>query len=171
MSGLGKKVKEFITGQGGKETEERKVLGSDLARADAMRPEHGPLPQELINQLGKEYYLLVDDLTLALLHASPQFQFLIPAFSHLSRTTRITRKDAQIQMLEMECMFDEHTMQMEEDDFDHEGWAEIRSYLMFGKDVINDKVDGHRGRLITDKIKILEARVMAEKKRGMLPSR
>jgi len=162
-------IKEKVLGKD-EAKEKREALGMEVVRMDVGKPEQGPLPQELINQLGKEYYLLVDDLTLKQLDEDEQLKHLIPAVSHLNRTTKIRRRDAEIQMLEMECLFDIHTMQMEEDKFDHKGWAKLQALQIFGKDTIHDKIEGHRGKLISDQIRIIEARVVAEKKKRLLPS-
>jgi hypothetical protein len=124
---------------------------------------------ELQRDLAQSYYLQVDNLTLELIKSDPQLSYLVPAFSHLNRTSKIPDKRlAEMARLDIEYILLLHELNASEDELELSGWAKLEALRIFGLSSVNDQLEGYRGKLVTEKIKEVRVRLEQKKKEGIL---
>jgi len=145
----------------------------DLALTEQSR--QPTTPEDYLYSLGRSVYMIMDPEVGAILNpvdgnGNPKpsvFRSLIPAFSHLNRTTKIGNKEAELLMLDYEYLSLIHKLNMEEDQYENEGWALLESLKIFARGIINDAREGFKARIATEQIKII--RTETEKKKRRLP--
>lgn len=137
------------------------------------------LPEDQLASLGRSVYMIMDPEVTAILNPVDakgriiddpklsQFRSLIPAFSHLNRTTNIDKRDATLLMLDYEYLDIIHTLNMKEDNYENEGWALLESLKIFARNIVADSFHGWKGRIMTEQIKIIKTEI-EKKKKGIL---
>jgi len=148
----------------GKKDEKDEQFGADMALT-----EHGHQPQmsdEMIYSLGRSVYMVMDPEVTAILNDKdkPQFQALLPAFSHLNRTTRIGKKQAELLTLNYEYLSLIHKLNMPEDEYENVGWALLESLKIFASGIISDAYEGFKAKVVTEQIKIIRTELDKKKK-------
>ena len=78
----------------------------------------------------------------------------LPLISHLNRTSRLGREQAELYKLEAESLVLMKEATMDEDKYEINGWVKLRSFLTFVKMLYDDTVGGWRGRLVTERRRI-----------------
>lgn len=140
----------------------------NLAMGEITKPMQPPTSQEVLNAMGSQYYLLMDDLTLEQVVHDPETVHMIPAISQLNRTTKVTPSQAELQMLDYEYLMLIHNVNMDEDDFDARGWSKMEALKLHCNAIVYDQIDGHRAKLLTETKKIIEAQLKEAKEKGRL---
>jgi len=150
--------------RGKKEEEQDEQFGKEMAGI-----EHGhqpPMSDEMIYSLGRSVYMVMDPEVTAILNAdgNKQFNALLPAFSHLNRTTNIDKKQAELLGLNYEYLSLIHKLNMKEDEYENVGWALLESLKIFASGIISDAFHGWKGKLVTEQIKIIRTELEKKKK-------
>lgn len=135
--------------------------------AEQTRPE--TTPQEYLHSLGRSVYMVMDPEVFSILNDEDkkQFRALIPAFSHLMRTTNIGTKEAELLELDYEYLTLIHKLNMNEDEYETVGWALLESLKIYARGIISDAFHGWKGRLVTEQIKIVRTELEKKKKRTL----
>lgn len=140
----------------------------DQALADTARG-GSPLPEDYVYSLGRSVYMIMDPEVSEMLKddGNPQLKSLIPAFSHLNRTTAIGEKEARLLLLQYEYIGLIHTLNMDEDEYENKGWALLEALEIFARNIVADARHGWKGRLVTEQIKIIKTEIEKKKKGGI----
>lgn len=108
--------------------------------------------EDYYQYMGQIYYLVKDEETQALLRDDPDLKELMPALSHLLRTSNFTDKNVVKEMklrwrraCRIQLMVKKTPRLVSQAKFD--------AWVNFGYAAIEDAVDGWRGRLVTERIK------------------
>ena len=139
---------------------------TDALIASLVGATEGALSQEdLVEKLAQVYYLLKDTDVLNILKADEEkdrLRKLIPALSHLVRTTNITNEKT---ITEMKIRWRIAVRRVIFIDTENPGtMAEYHSWLNFGYAVIEDTRKGWRGKLATERIRTFKIEGAAQKK-------
>lgn len=152
----------------GRKKKEDTEFQMGIAHAEAARPTPG-LTEDYLRSLGRTAYMLMDSEVSGILNddKNPNFKSLIPAFSHLNRTTNIGNKEAELLMLDYEYINIIHTLNMKEDLYENDGWATLESLKIFARNIIADAYKGWKGKILTEQIKVIRTE-LEKKKRGII---
>ena len=102
--------------------------------------------------MGQIYYLVKDEKVQQLLREDPNMRVLMPALSHLLRTTNITDKNELLRMkLRWRRSVRLQLMVMNSPDLVSQ--AKFDAWVNFGIAAVEDTNAGWRGRLVTERIK------------------
>lgn len=135
-------------------------LLTEILRGESMQQ---VTTEDYYQYMGQIYYLVKDEETQQLLRSDPKMMYLMPALSHLLRTSCITdktvikemklrwRRACRIQL--MVCQTPKLVSQ-----------ARFDAWLNFGNAAIEDTRDGWRGRLVTERIKTYKIESGGQKK-------
>ena len=126
-------------------------------------------PEEQAMILGQVYYLIKDEDVLNMIKQDKHLCKLLPAFSHLLRTSFIDNKTAHLMKLRLKRAFDLLLLEMDEDEIDLEGLAKIDALLNYAYAAIEDAKGGWRGKLVTERVKIFKIERGEKKKRRWWP--
>lgn len=142
---------------------------TDALIANLVASTEGALSQEdLVEKLAQIYYLLKDTDVLNILKAKKEenrLQKLIPAISHLVRTTNINNEKT---IIEMKIRWRIAVRRVIFIDTSNPGtMAEYHAWLNFGYAVIEDTRKGWRGKLATERIRTFKIEGSARRK-GLL---
>lgn len=150
----------------GKKDEKDEEFGTDMALTEHSR--QSPMSDEMIYSLGRSVYMIMDPEVTGILNAdgNDQFNALIPAFSHLNRTTNIDKKQAELLTLDYEYLSLIHKLNMNEDEYENVGWAMLESLKIFAHGITSDAFHGWKGKLVTEQIKIIRTE-LEKKKKGL----
>lgn len=153
-----------IFGRGKKQEEKDEQFSGDMALTEASRQPQ--MSDEMIYSLGRSVYMVMDPEVTGILNAEgkDQFNALVPAFSHLNRTTNIDKKQAELLTLNYEYLSLIHKLNMKEDDYENVGWALLESLKIFAGGIISDAFHGWKGKLVTEQIKIIRTELEKKKK-------
>lgn len=108
-------------------------------------------PDDFAVMMAQTHYLLKDDDVLDVIKASPRLKRLMPALSHLLRTTNITDKKTIIEMKLRWKIAVRYELFLNSDEA--ASMAEYHAWVNYGYAAIEDTVKGWRGRLTTERIK------------------
>jgi hypothetical protein len=108
-------------------------------------------PDEQAQVLGHAYYLLKDEQTMALLLGDPQLTILLPALSHLVRTSRKDKHGIELAKLHWRRALRIQLLVKQRPALVNV--ARYDSWLIFGYTALDDTLEGWRGKLITERIK------------------
>jgi len=118
-------------------------------------------------QVSDTHFLSKDEIVLYQVMKDPDLKEFIPLISHLNRTSRLGRDQAELYKLEAESLVLMKEATMDEDKYEINGWVKLRSFLTFVKMLYDDTVGGWRGRLVTERRRITRIeRGRAEEQRG-----
>ena len=136
----------------------------DQALTEQSRPSQ--MGDEMIYSLGRSVYMVLDPDVSDILkeEGNSQLAALIPAFSHLNRTTNIDKKQAELLTLDYEYLTLIHKLNMNEDEYENVGWAKLESLKIFAMGIISDAFHGWKGKLVTEQIKIIRTELEKKKK-------
>jgi hypothetical protein len=108
--------------------------------------------EDYYQYMGQIYYLVKDEETQALLRDDPDMKELMPALSHLLRTSNTTDKNVIKEMklrwrraCRIQLMVKKSPKLVSQAKFD--------VWVNFGNAAIEDMIEGWRGRLVTERIK------------------
>jgi hypothetical protein len=147
----------------------RQEVLSTLAEAESHPAANVQSDQELQRDLAQSYYLQVDDMTQKQIFDDPELRYLQPAFSHLNRTSRIPDKRlAEMARLDNEYILLLHEFGLMEASVDLHGWSKLEALRIYGQALVNDQLEGYRGKLVTEKIKEVRVRLEQKKKEGII---
>jgi len=124
-------------------------------------------PEEFFQTQYATYSLLKDEITNEQLLNDPDAKNLIPALSHLVRTTNIEDKTAIAYLMltwEIACRL---TFLVNKPP-NLVNRAKYEAWNMFGRAVIHDAEHGWRGKLVTERIKIFKLETEEKKRRKLL---
>jgi len=124
-------------------------------------------PEEFFQTQYATYSLLKDEMVFEQLLQDSNAKILLPALSHLLRTTNITDKNAVKYMMltwEIACRL---TFLVNEPP-NLVNQAKFEAWLMFGRAAIHDAEQGWRGKLVTERIKIFKLENEEKKRRKLL---
>lgn len=135
-----------------------------------------PMTEDYVYSLGRSVYMIMDPEVTAMLNPTDdngkpkpsQFRSLIPAFSHLNRLSNIDKQQKELLTLDYEFLILIHKLNMNEDQYESVGWAELESLKIFAQNMVSDSFHGWKGKLVTEQIKIIRAE-LEKKKKGLLP--
>lgn len=154
----------MVFGRGKKRQDEDEEFGKGMAGIE--QSNQPQMSDEMISSLGRSVYMVMDPEVTAILNDKdkPQFQALLPAFSHLNRTTRIGKKQAELLTLNYEYLSLIHKLNMPEDDYENVGWALLESLKIFASGIISDAFEGFKAKVVTEQIKIIRTELERKKK-------
>jgi len=132
-----------------------------------MPPQSVGLTQDYIYSLGRSVYMIMDPEVNLVLNKKPYLKTLIPAFSHLNRISRIGKQEADLLELDYEFLMLIHKLNMNEDEYENKGWAELESLKLFARHMIHDSFGGWKGNLLTEQVKIIKAELEKPKKKRL----
>jgi hypothetical protein len=108
--------------------------------------------EDYYQYMGQIYYLVKDEEVFALMRSDPDLKELLPALSHLLRTSNITDKNVIKAMMlrwrracRIQLLVNKTPQLVSQAKFD--------AWLNFGYAAIQDAIEGWRGRLVTERIK------------------
>jgi len=118
-------------------------------------------------QVNDTYFLTKDENVIQLLRTDPDLKDFAPLIiSHLNRTTRLSREEAQLLELEIENIITMKETSINEDDYEIGKWAKFEALLFHVRLMLRDAVGGWRGRLVTERRRITRIeRARAEEQR------
>lgn len=123
--------------------------------------------QDYYQYMGQIYYLVKDEETQQLLRNDPNMKVLMPALSHLLRTTNITDK---VQLLKMKIRWRRavrlQLMVMNSPKLISQ--AKFDAWVNFGEAAIEDTNAGWRGRLVTERIKTYKVETSSPQRKKIL---
>ena len=124
-------------------------------------------PEEFFQTQYVIYSLLKDEMVFDQLLADNEAKHLLPALSHLARTTNIKDKNSvkyMIKTWEIACRL---TFLVNKPPT-LVNRAKFEAWYMFGRTAIHDMEDGWRGKLVTERIKIFKLEGAEKKRRKLL---
>uniref|UniRef100_A0A6H1ZYQ4 Uncharacterized protein n=1 Tax=viral metagenome TaxID=1070528 RepID=A0A6H1ZYQ4_9ZZZZ len=159
----------FRRGKKRKEEEEAKEHARNVTYAE----ESQPMSEEdraMIYSLGRSVYMIQDpDFNTWLLDEENKLRNSYPAFSMVNRTTNIGQHDKELLLLDYEYLLLINKLNMNEDEYENEGWASLAAMDIYARYMVNDSLQGWKGRLVTEQIKHIVTEIQKTKKRGLLP--
>lgn len=134
-----------------------------LARLAASQEMQQVTMEDYYQYMGQIYYLIKDEETQALLRDDPDLRELMPALSHLLRTSNITDKKVIKEMklrwrraCRIQLMVKKTPRLVSQAKFD--------AWVNFGNAAVEDTREGWRGRLVTERIKTYKIETGQQKK-------
>ena len=119
--------------------------------------------EDYYQYMGQIYYLVKDEEVMSLLREDPDLKQLIPALSHLLRTSNITDKNIIKGMMlrwkracRNQLLVSKSPNLVSQSKFD--------AWVNYGYAAIQDTIDGWRGRLVTERIKTYKIETNQAKK-------
>lgn len=158
---------------GKKEKPRQLTYGEEMALTEVNRPgSPAPVDQGMLYSLGRSVYMIMDPEVTSIIdprdkngrRLPSQLRSLLPAFSHLNRVSKIGSREADLLELDYEYLMIIHKLNMNEEEFESKGWAELESLKIFARHMINDAFGGWKGNLITEHIKVIKTELKEEKK-------
>jgi len=128
------------------------------------------ISEDMLHSLGRTSLLMTSDdvdslLGQGLSEKAPATVALIPAFAGVNRTCKIMgKKDAKILLLKYRLIRLLFEAQMNEDDFNEKGWNFMEALDIYAHGIVADMVEGWKGNLITEQVKVIRTELKKEKK-------
>ena len=123
--------------------------------------------EDYYQYMGQIYYLVKDEEVQKLLRDDPNMKVLMPALSHLVRTSNFTDKIA-IQRMKLRwqraCRIQLMVMQTPS----LVSQAKFDAWNNFGEAVVEDTIEGWRGRLVTERIKTYKVETSSPPRKKIL---
>jgi hypothetical protein len=123
-------------------------------------------PEEAALVLGQSSYLLLDDGVFRSFKAFPEYILLLPALSHLNRTSNLSFTEAEVLKRRIKLIADIILFTKNEADIDLKEVAFIKSLLVYASCVMQDAVGGWRGKLLTERISTYRVETPTERRKG-----
>lgn len=123
--------------------------------------------EDYYQYMGQIYYLVKDEEVQMLLRDDPNMKVLLPALSHLLRTSNITDKQTILRMKirwRRACRI--QLMVMNSPNLISQ--AKFDAWVNFGIAAIEDTIEGWRGRLVTERIKTYKVESSAPQRKKFL---
>lgn len=147
--------------------QQRPVQDDILARVIAGESMRQVTTEDYYQYMGQIYYLVKDEETQQLLRSDPAMKVLMPALSHLLRTSFISDKLVIKEMklrwrraVRIQLMVMKSPKLVSQAKFD--------AWINFGNAAIEDAVGGWRGRLVTERIKTYKVESSAPPRKKIL---
>ena len=128
---------------------------------EQQQPEQSASEQYQI-MTAKMGFMVTDELVIKLIWDEPHFHPLIPVFSIVNASGRITKKVADIMKLRLENIIARLKLTMKQDLVDRGGLDTLEGLRIYGYYRINEIIDGWKGHLITEQVKVIETRDKAK---------
>jgi len=138
-----------------------------LARVAASQEMQQVTTEDYYQYMGQIYYLIKDEEVQQILRDDPNLKVLMPALSHLVRTSNFTDKNVIKEMKlrwRRACRIQLMVMQSP----NLVSQAKFDALINFGYAAIEDARDGWRGRLVTERIKTYKIESVGQKGGGIL---
>jgi len=123
-------------------------------------------PTEEAAILGQTFYLLKDDDLKLCFKRFPEYSLLLPALSHLNRTSNLSSIEAEVLKRRIKLAADIILFTKKEADISLEEVAFIKSLLVYASCAMQDAIGGWRGRLVTERIRTYRVETPTERKKG-----
>lgn len=123
------------------------------------------MPDE-IAMLGQVHYLLKDEDVAKLLTERKEYRVLIPALSHLNRTSSLSAFEANIIKRRIKLAADIVLFTKKHKNINLEEVAFLQSLLVYASASANDAINGWRGRLITERTRTYRVETPTQEKKG-----
>lgn len=123
--------------------------------------------EDYYQYMGQIYYLVKDEETQALIRDDPSLKVLLPALSHLVRTSNFTNK-TEIKAMKLRWRRACRVQLMLMNSPNLVSQAKFDVWVNFGYAAIEDAVEGWRGRLVTERIKTYKIESIGSQKKGIL---
>jgi len=123
--------------------------------------------EDYYQYMGQIYYLVKDEETQALLREDPNMKVLMPALSHLLRTSNITDKKT-IERMKIRWRRACRIQLMVMNSPNLVSQAKFDAWVNFGEAAIEDTIEGWRGRLVTERIKTYKVESSAPQRKKWL---
>lgn len=161
------RIKDLLGG-GDKKRRKKEALdyGRDMAIAEESRPNMMANQREAIASLGRSVYMImhpdVDNMILKSRILRPMY----PAYSHLMRVTKIGKLQAEILELDYMNLSLIVKMNMDEEEYESEGWLALNALEMFSTSIVSDAFQGFKAEVVTTMLKTIRTEVGEPKKEG-----
>ena len=146
---------------------QKAVTDEILARIVAGEAMKQVTTEDYYQYMGQIYYLVKDEEVQQLLRADPNMKELMPALSHLLRTSNITDK-LVIKELKLRWRRACRIQIMVMNSPNLVSQAKFDAWVNFGIAAIEDAVEGWRGRLVTERIKTYKVESSAPPRKKIL---
>ena len=123
--------------------------------------------EDYYQYMGQIYYLVKDEEVLSQIRDDPNLKVLMPALSHLVRTSNFTNK-TEIKAMKLRWRRACRVQLMVMNSPDLISQAKFDVWTNFGFAAIEDAVEGWRGRLVTERIKTYKIENIGSQKKGIL---
>jgi len=123
--------------------------------------------EDYYQYMGQIYYLVKDEEVQNLLREDPNMIVLLPALSHLLRTSNITDKNT-IQRMKIRWRRACRIQLMVMNSPNLISQAKFDAWVNFGIAAIDDTIEGWRGRLVTERIKTYKVESSAPQRKKIL---
>lgn len=123
--------------------------------------------EDYYQYMGQIYYLVKDEETQALLREDPNMKVLMPALSHLLRTSNITDKKT-VERMKIRWRRACRIQLMVMNSPNLVSQAKFDAWVNFGEAAIEDTIEGWRGRLVTERIKTYKVESSAPQRKKWL---
>jgi hypothetical protein len=123
--------------------------------------------EDYYQYMGQIYYLVKDEETQALIREDPSLKVLLPALSHLLRTSNFTNK-TEIKGMKLRWRRACRVQLMVMNSPNLISQAKFDVWVNFGYAAIEDAVEGWRGRLVTERIKTYKIETVGSQRKGIL---
>jgi len=150
-----------------------KVTRQDMVGDEILaRIVHGEAMKQVTTEdyyqyMGQIYYLVKDEEVQQLLRDDPNMKVLLPALSHLLRTSNITDKKTILRMkLRWRRACRIQLMVMNSPNLISQ--AKFDAWVNFGVAAIEDTIEGWRGRLVTERIKTYKVETSSPQRKKFL---
>lgn len=154
MFGFGKKTEKYHFQQ---EIATATVAG-DAQQRDSLA--------EYLELMAKAGVFVTDENIVQFFIKNPEFSALFPVVSHVNRTTILTRKQAEINLIDLEILLTMMKLTMSPENFEKGAMEILQAFKVYATNVINDAVEGRKLEALTHISKRVE--VTTEKPRGFL---
>lgn len=136
---------------------------TDIVRTSEMKP---TTAEDWYAFLGQSYHLTKDEQTFGQILGDPDLAVLLPTISHLLRTSNLDRKTVQEMKLRIKRALRIQLMVKRKPSLVSQ--AKFDAMVNFCYAAVEDTIQGWRGRLITERIKIHKLEAGTQKRRKIL---
>lgn len=136
-------------------------VGARLAESEQRMPM--PAGQDDFAQLlASSYFLMVDETSIGIAMADPELREMIPALSHLIRTSNLNPKTVELMKIQWRIIC--RMQLLVKKDAQLASYTKFLVWLNYGYACLEDAIGGWRGKLVTERIRTYKIETQTQKK-------
>lgn len=118
--------------------------------------------------LGRTALIISDPTVVAVMagnNEKPETSADLIAYSHENSLTHLNNKEAELQMIDYECQNILSTLEMNEDDFNLQGYRVSQSKQILARSKVANARDGFLLKIVNDQTKVIRTEIQPKKRR------
>lgn len=139
----------------------KRDLTTAAVHGDAAKP-NSP-EADYLAMVGKMGFMVMDENIINFLYSNSLLHPFIPVFSPLNSTIKLDKQQAELKRIRLENFIVERKLTMPPETYDSNGLEVLDGLRIFGHDRVSEAMDGWKGHLVTEQVKVIETRTPEKK--------